>query len=335
MKDDAFIIIILLIAGFLLGLVIVFYSASYLLTYLTDKKSSITRIISDYLQCAQPYVMLFYLAIFLICVILSTLYYSQYFLPYPVSYPATQTVSLFNVTTVITGFAFFLTQILLFYFVFKYRVRANRKPAFLKNFAKLELVWTVVPTLVFLFLFLWGHVLWSKIIDEPAGDVLEIEVMGQQFSWWVRYPGKDKHFGRSDFGYISEVNIMGIDPSDPNGKDDFMPIQLHVIKNKTVQIRLRSKDVIHSFFIPHMRVKMDAVPGMITKIHFTPTTSTKEMREKLNNPTFNYEVACAELCGRMHFAMKLILVVDEPEEFETWANGQVPGHVIPSANYPL
>lgn len=267
----------------------------------------------------QPHLLLFFLVLFLLCGIASTYYYSERFLPPPPAEPADEIVPLFNVTIIITGIAFFLTHILLFYFAFRFRTKPTRTARFIPGFLKLELVWTIIPALTFIFLFVWGQILWAEITDDPEGDeVIEIEVLGQQFGWKVRYPGQDQKFGRSAFRFISEENDMGIDEQDPHSQDDFIPVQMHIPKNRPVRLTLKSKDVIHSFFIPHFRIKMDAVPGMITKMDFTATASTQEMREKLNDPRFNYEVACAELCGRMHFAMKLILVVDEPGDFERW-----------------
>ena len=270
----------------------------------------------------QPRMLLFFMLVFVISAGVSTLWYSKNFLPEPVSEIGRKIVPLFNTTAAITGFTFFLTQILLFWFAFRYRTKPQRKARFFKNFLKLELTWTLIPAAVFIFFFLWGQILWAKVMSEPEGEALEIEVMGEQFSWRVRYAGEDKELGRADFRFIDPVNDMGIDFRDPHSRDDFVPVQMHVPKNTPVKLYIRSRDVIHSFFLPHFRVKMDAVPGMITTIHFTPTTTTAEMREKLNDPSFNYEVACAELCGRMHFAMKLILVVDEPEQFEQWYKEQ-------------
>ena len=138
----------------------------------------------------------------------------------------------------------------------------------------------------------------------------------------MRYAGADEKLGRADFRLINSDNEMGIDVLDPHSKDDVLPLQMHLPKNREIRIVLRSKDVIHSFFIPQFRMKMDAVPGMTTEMHFIPTTTTNEMRAKLNNPNFDYEVACAELCGRMHFGMKMILIVDEPAVFEKWYHAQ-------------
>ncbi|GAA0195424.1 cytochrome c oxidase subunit II [Fulvivirga kasyanovii] len=274
------------------------------------------------LSFIQPWLLLGFIIIFVPGVVFFTFYYSDKFLPYPVSEHGREIVPLFNTTTILTGLAFFLTQILLFFFAFRYRKKVGRQARYLKNFLKLELFWTVIPALAFIFLFVWGQILWAKIQAEPEGDVVEIDVMGEQFNWWVRYPGQDGELGRSGFEYIDQVNHMGIDFTDPGSLDDFIPMQIHIPKGRPVKLHIRTRDVIHSFFLPHFRVKMDAVPGMITKVNFTATTTTAEMREKLNDPTFNYEVACAELCGRMHFAMKMILVVDTPEEYGEWLKEQ-------------
>jgi cytochrome c oxidase subunit 2 len=270
----------------------------------------------------QSSVLLLFIIAFMFCVICSTLYFAKNFLPYPAATPETAIVPLFHATTLLTGLAFFITQSLLFYFAFKYRAKPERKAHYIKGLLKLELLWTAVPAVTFIALFLWGQVLWAKLIDFPTRDVLVVEVVAEQFNWRVRYPGVDKKLGRADFRLISERNSMGVDTSDISAKDDFIPAQMHVPKNKPVKLLLRSKDVIHSFFIPHFRIKMDALPGMITQMHFTPTITTEEMRQKLDNANFDYEIACAELCGRLHFGMKLILIVDEQEQFNRWYTSQ-------------
>lgn len=270
----------------------------------------------------QPYLLFGFLLLFIISVTYSSYHYSGNFLPSPASEEGSMIVPLFNTTFIVTACAFFLTQVLLFFFAFFYRTKQGRKVRFLKGNFKLELFWIIVPAGVFIFLFLWGQILWSRIHEAPQEEVLEIDVMAQQFSWKVRYPGADKILGDSDFRFIDQVNTMGIDITAAESQDDFIPVQMHIPKGRPVRLLLRSKDVIHSFYIPHFRIKMDALPGMPSRVHFTANTTTAEMREKLNDPDFNYEVACAELCGRMHFAMKLILVVDEPEQFEEWYHTQ-------------
>lgn len=267
---------------------------------------------------AQPLLLLAFMIIFLLCVIGSTIHYSGRFLPVPPAKPGDAAVPLFNTTLIITGIAFFLTQVLLFFLPFYFRGKATRTAAFLPENLKLEFVWTIIPAISFIVLFLWGQKLWSQIIAPPAEDALKIEVVAEQFNWKVRYPGSDGKLGRGGFRFITQSNSVGLDAHDADGKDDFVPVQMHVPKGREVELRLWSKDVIHSFYVPFFHTKMDAVPGMVTRTHFTATATTDEMRAQLSNPDFNYEVACAELCGRMHFAMKLILVVDEPADFERW-----------------
>jgi cytochrome c oxidase subunit 2 len=263
-----------------------------------------------------------FVALFLVCVIASTIHYSGKFLPLPVAQPGIAAVPLFNATLAITGVAFFLTHVLLFAFAYHFRARPQRTASFLPENLKLEFVWTIIPAISFLFLFIWGQRLWAQIIAAPSEKALEIEIVAEQFNWKVRYPGNDEKLGRAGFRFITNENNMGVDGSDPKVQDDFVPVQMHVPKDREIKLRLWSKDVIHSFYVPFFHTKMDAVPGMTTTTHFTPTATTEEMRVQLKDPDFNYEVACAELCGRMHFAMKLILVVDEPEDFERWSHQQ-------------
>jgi cytochrome c oxidase subunit 2 len=258
---------------------------------------------------------------FIACVLASTFYYSDTFLPSATALPASKVTGLFTFTLVLTSIAFFLTQVLLFVFAFRFRNTSRRVATFNKGDAKLEFVWTIVPAICFLLLFVWGQFLWSDINTIPD-DALEVEITAQQFLWKVRYGGADGKLGRSGYRYLTSGNDTGVDVNDPHAKDDFIPVQMHVPRGRPVKLLLRSNDVIHSFYIPMFQIKMDAVPGMITTTHFTANTTTEEMRAQLNNENFDYEVACAELCGRMHFAMKLILVVDEPAEFERWYHHQ-------------
>lgn len=238
--------------------------------------------------------------------------------------PARSASTLFSATALITGAAFFVTQVLLVYFSFRYRSQPKRSSRFVTGSNKLELIWTIVPAICFTILFVWGQVIWSRVIARPIEDSLQIEVVGEQFKWKARYAGLDHRLGRTSFGLIRPDNPLGLDTLDPNARDDFIPVQMHVPRGRPVNILLRSKDVIHSFYIPQFRTKMDAVPGMHTRMQFTAIHTTEEMKILLHNPHFEYEVACAELCGKMHFAMKIILVVDEPREFDRWYKKQKP-----------
>jgi cytochrome c oxidase subunit 2 len=140
----------------------------------------------------------------------------------------------------------------------------------------------------------------------------------------VRYPGSDETLGAYDFRKIDAVNDFGLDFTDRAAFDDFSPRELHLPKGQPVEFRIRARDVLHSVFAPHFRLKMDAVPGMPTRFWFIPTKSTADMRAETGNPDFNYEIACTEVCGRGHFSMRLLVIVDEPEEYEKWKAEQKP-----------
>lgn len=121
---------------------------------------------------------------------------------------------------------------------------------------------------------------------------------------------------------IDPVNEFGLDLSDPKSHDDFKSLELHLPKGKEVLLKIRAKDVLHSVFLPHFRVKMDAVPGMPTQFKFVATKTTAEMRDEIGNQNFNYELACTEICGRGHFSMKMTVIVEEEAQYEAWKRGQ-------------
>ena len=152
--------------------------------------------------------------------------------------------------------------------------------------------------------------LWARAVEEfPAEkDSTVVQVVAQQFGWNVRYAGKDGLPGKQEMRFVKADNVFGIDPSDPNGKDDVqVSDQVHVVVNKPVIIFLSSKDVIHSFKILAMRVTQDAIPGMRIPTHFIPT------KEGI------YQINCAQLCGNSHSAMANgRLIVESQEAFDKW-----------------
>lgn len=156
---------------------------------------------------------------------------------------------------------------------------------------------------------------WTKA-PSPAENPLEIRAVGEQFAWNFHYPGADNIFGKADASHVTSSNPLGIDPNDPNGKDDIATLnQLHLEVNRPVIIRIGSKDVIHSFSLPYMRVKQDATPGMEVPVHFTPVkTSGTEI----------WEIACAQLCGLGHYRMKGQYQVHSKPDFDKWMAQQVP-----------
>jgi cytochrome c oxidase subunit 2 len=278
--------------------------------------------VDNWFSDIQPVMIILFLMLFVFSVIYFTAYYSKYFLPEPASQHGAHIVPVYRTTFVLTGIVFFITQVLLFVFAFRYKASKGRKAQYVTQLGKIELYWTIIPLITFIGLFIWGQFIWDRVNTHPEKDVLDIEIMAEQFNWRVRYPGKDRILGKFNTNFMDENNDMGLDFKDPHNSDDFMPVQLHIPKNRTVRLVIRSRDVIHSVFIPHLRFKMDAVPGMLTHFHLTPTISTREMRQRVGNPYFNYELACAELCGRMHYGMKLIVVVDDPEDFDEWYQNQ-------------
>ncbi|HEX8619118.1 MAG TPA: cytochrome c oxidase subunit II [Thermoanaerobaculia bacterium] len=161
---------------------------------------------------------------------------------------------------------------------------------------------------------------WSRWTTRPTRDkdAMEIRVIGEQFAWNVHYPGADGIFGKTDVNHVSSSNPIGLDISDPHAKDDVATVNdLQLQVNRPVVIQLTSKDVIHSFFLPFMRVKQDAIPGMQVPVHFTPVKTSRK-----GNP--KWEIACAQLCGLGHYRMKGFFEVNTKAEFDAWMAAQTP-----------
>jgi len=179
------------------------------------------------------------------------------------------------------------------------------------DFAR-ERRWSLIPVVILAVVaeggvLVIGLPVWGKVYGDAPANALVIEVTGEQFAWNVRYPGPDGKFGRTDPKRITLDNPLGMDPGDLAGRDDITGLnEIRVPHRRPVKIRLRSKDVLHSFFLPHLRVKQDAVPGMTIELWFVPTEKG------------SYELACAELCGFGHYEMGGALVVTGEEEFQKW-----------------
>lgn len=249
-------------------------------------------------------------------------YFEDYTLPIASVHGAV-TDTLFWITMAVTVIAFSMISVVMAIFVFRFQHKEGRKAKFQPDNHYLELAWTIIPAVVLAILIFSGLRAWNDITGPASADAEVIEVVGQQFAWTARYPGvKDNKLGKYNYKLIDPVNEFGLDLSDKNSFDDFKSLELHIPKGKEVLIKIRAKDVLHSFYVPHFRVKMDAVPGMPTQFKFVATKTTQEMRDELNNANFNYEVACAELCGQGHFSMKMILIVDDEATYEQWKQSQ-------------
>jgi len=207
----------------------------------------------------------------------------------------------------------------------------------------LEVIWTAVPAFVLVILVVKGLEAWNEVMADvaPGEDYIEIEATGYQFAWDIRYPGADGKLGTKNYRLIDmATNPLGIDWTDEKSIDDVVlsgADKLVLPKGTKVRVRITAKDVLHNFYLPHFRVKMDAIPGLPTYFVFTPKLTTEEYRENLreydewnvpydetepDGPTrweaFEYELACAELCGKGHYSMRRVLEIVEPEVYEEW-----------------
>jgi cytochrome c oxidase subunit II len=218
----------------------------------------------------------------------------------------------FTVTFIAMGVVFVLAQCGLGYFVWKYRDQGSKtKVEYSHGNIKMEVLWTALTAILFIGLNLMGSPIWAAERFEPAKpDAVPVEVTGMQFAWYFRYPGADAKFGKTDPTLIDPSSgneaAIGLDTNDGASKDDIITGTMYLPVNREVDLTLRAVDVIHSFFVPSMRFKQDAVPGLAIHMHFTPIQ------------TGDYEIACAELCGLGHYKMHGMLKVVSQEDFDKW-----------------
>lgn len=234
---------------------------------------------------------------------------------------------LFNITLLVTLVVFVVTQLLLFAFSWKYRKRADKpeqKATYYPENNKLELFWTAVPAVVLFVLIFFGFRTWQDITNPSEKTDVQVEVFGYQFGWHVRYPGPDGEFGRADFRLISPTNPMGLDFDDEYAQDDIVTTELNLPVDQEVVVKVRSRDVLHAPYLPHFRIQIYAVPGMPTQFKFTPIVTTTDMRAKLENPDFVYELACNQICGAAHFNMRMVVEIQEEEVYTQWLAEQQP-----------
>ena len=231
------------------------------------------------------------------------------------------------ITLGVTGAVFFATQILLFWFAFRYQESDKRKPLYFTHSNKLELIWTGIPAIVLTVLVVFGLKYWFKFTSNAPKGAQLVEITGHQFGWEIRYPGKDGVLGRKNYKLTDAAkgNPLGVDWADAASHDDIhVPTTMHVVVNRPVKLVINSQDVIHDVGLPHFRIKMDAVPGTPTTLWFTPIYTTAQMKEKTGNPDFTYEIACDQLCGRGHYTMRGVIIVETQQEFDAYMAGQKP-----------
>ena len=329
----------------------------------------------------------FYFAFFLWL----TVAYADQMLPVSASEHGVGLDDLMNFNWAILIVAFFITNILLFYFAGKYYHRADRRAYFYPHNNKWELGWTIVPAVVMIGIIIYGLSVWNRITTPSPAGTPEVELYAQQFKWIARYPGPDGALGATDFRLINATNEVGIVtpesikarleelagevaaekkkleeeggylPADKvveledhikhlermagkivnlrilmeqdikekgdlsqykHGGDDLVLKEFHLPVRADVKLVIRSKDVIHSVFMPHLRAQMNAVPGMSTVIHMKPTITTDSMRTIVKNEAFDFVLMCNKICGANHFNMQMPLVVEPDGAYQAWLAGQ-------------
>lgn len=262
----------------------------------------------------------------LIAAVWSFMYARQFFLPEASSPHGRRTDNLFWISMAMITAAFVLTNALLFIFAWMYQHKEGYKAAYYPENHKLELIWTIVPAVIMAVMVFTGWRAWRDIMAEAPANAQVFEIVGKQFNWIARYPGVDNNkLGSFNYKLIDNNNETGIDYTDEASFDDFVSTsELHIPANKPVLLKIRARDVLHSVFIPHLRVKMDAVPGMPTRFWFIADKTTDEMRNITGNPDFTYEIACTEVCGQGHFSMRIRLIVEDEASWAAWCKQQKP-----------
>jgi cytochrome c oxidase subunit 2 len=223
----------------------------------------------------------------------------------------------FNMYIVIAVFV--LTNAVLFLFAAKYYHKKGNKATFFAHSTKLEMIWTIIPAIVLSVIIIYGLRTWNHITTPASKDALTIELYAKQFDWTARYPGLDGQLGKTNYKLITDVNPLALDEKDNASMDDIITKgEFHIPVGKEVNFVFRSRDVIHSAFMPHFRAQMNCVPGMETYFHFKPIITTAEMRKKLNKQDFDYVLLCNKICGASHFNMQMNIIVESESDYNAW-----------------
>jgi cytochrome c oxidase subunit 2 len=245
---------------------------------------------------------------------------------------------LWDANIYLVTFIFLVTNFFLFWFAYKYRGHAKAKAVYFPHNNKLEMAWTIIPASALAFIIIFGLKYWNEItsVSEDPNKVL-VELYAKQFDWTARYAGKDGKLGTTDFRQISGSNSVGMDTADVLGSDDILvKNEFHIPVNKEIVFEMRSRDVIHSAYMPHFRAQMNCVPGMVTFFKFKPIKTTAEMRNdpyvkqlmaginaqrKINGEEpveFDYTLLCNKICGSSHYAMAMTIIVESEADYNNW-----------------
>ena len=254
---------------------------------------------------------------FIVFVIWQMITWNHLLLPPASSVHGMEIDSLMQVSMGLILVMFFLLTPMLFFFTYKYRGNKNNTAYFFAHNNKLEVAWTVIPTIVLTALIIYGLRTWDRAMNVDVTDATVIEVYSKQFGWTARSAGEDNKLGSANFKLVNNTNTLGVDMDDPNSADDKLLREVHLVVGKPVLLKFRSQDVIHSAFLPHFRVQMNCVPGLSTQFAFTPTQTTKEMKEQ-EGEDFEYVLLCNKICGAAHWNMQMSFIVETQEEYDAW-----------------
>jgi cytochrome c oxidase subunit 2 len=215
------------------------------------------------------------------------------------------------ITLIISGIFFIAITLFMAVAVMRYRHKEGAKAHYQPESKRLEFWLIVVTSIGIAAMLAPGLVVYNDFIRVPK-NAYELEVVAQQWQWAFRFPGQDGKLGKSEIKLVDSVNPFGVDPKDPAGQDDVLikSNEVRLPLDRPVKVLLRSKDVLHNFYIPQIRSKMDMVPGMVSYFWFTPTKTGK------------YEVLCAEFCGVGHYNMRGQMIVEEQGAFDQWLSSQ-------------
>jgi cytochrome c oxidase subunit II len=250
--------------------------------------------------------------------------------------------ALWDANMYLITFVFLVTNFFLFWFAYKYRGSKSNTAVYYTHNNKLEMLWTVVPAVALAFIIIFGLKYWNEIMEDSNDpNKVVVELYAKQFDWSARYAGKDGQLGQTDFRQISGANFVGMDTTDATGYDDFIvKNEFHIPVGREIELQMRSRDVIHSAYLPHFRAQMNCVPGMITYFKFKPTKTTAEMRkdpytlqmmnginkqralEGKESVEFDYLLLCNKICGASHYNMPMTVVVDTEEDYNAWVAKQ-------------
>lgn len=258
---------------------------------------------------------------FLAFVIWQMITWDHLLLPPASSIHGAEIDTLMKVSMTLILVVFFALSPMLFYFAYKYRGRKENKAYFFAHNNKLEIFWTIVPTIILTALIVYGLRTWDRAMNPDISEATVIEVYSKQFDWTARYSGIDNVLGDANYKLVEGRNTLGVDINDKNSADDIVVREVHLPVNKPVLLKFRSRDVIHSAFLPHFRVQMNCVPGLSTQFAFTPTKTTAEMKDS-EGEDFEYVLLCNKICGSAHFNMQMKFIVESEEDYNKWISSQ-------------